>query len=517
MPSASSPAAMMPQAEPRRPTTPAGRPRRRCARAPAPPRPAPPRSPRAATARRRDPRSARRRAPGARAACRHSGRRLREERRREVFGVRVGAGPRQPTVGSAISRRIAGSAAASWSRPGAAARPAAGRIAACPRSLRHAATCRARRPGGVELRPAQAIRILGGESLGDGALRPFEPAQRRLPPRPLGPGRRASAPRGPRPSRRARRRASRRRARCASRAARRCRGLPAGHAVHPLGAGPGLAGAAPAEHEPGVPGGGLVGRALMRAAVSDEGLIKELPRRRRQRREELRQAPLARETPHIGVQGPPGERWPRRRWQVRVGGHAGKNPPAGAWSGSILMVWIVRARSWTLACGSRLASASRMARARASSARRRSVRLSRPPPASAACSAAASSGAKAAGGSSPSWTSWRSRCAVLRWHSRISARSSVLPPAWHSRIAALRFLRGIGLRCSASGGHVQPSVRFQYPMVGAGTPYGRADLLVGHGGSLAEQSGLRLRLVGMSLRHRVVPSRGARRAGGRGA
>jgi hypothetical protein len=29
---------------------------------------------------------------------------------------------------------------------------------------------------------------------------------------------------------------------------------------------------------------------------------------------------------------------------------------------------------------------------------------------------------------------------------------------------------GGGLRCSASGGRVQPSVRFQWPMVGAGTP-----------------------------------------------
>ena len=38
---------------------------------------------------------------------------------------------------------------------------------------------------------------------------------------------------------------------------------PARHAVDPLGAGAGLAGAAPAEHEPGVPGGGLVGRNLM--------------------------------------------------------------------------------------------------------------------------------------------------------------------------------------------------------------------------------------------------------------
>jgi hypothetical protein len=40
-------------------------------------------------------------------------------------------------------------------------------------------------PGGVELRPAQRVRVLGGKGHRDGAARPFEPPTRRRPGRPL--------------------------------------------------------------------------------------------------------------------------------------------------------------------------------------------------------------------------------------------------------------------------------------------------------------------------------------------
>ena len=74
-------------------------------------------------------------------------------------------------------------------------------------------------------------------------------------------------------------------------------------------------------------------------------------------------------------------------------------------------------------------------------------------------------------------------------------------------------------------GRTRPALR-ALPMADGGSRNadGRADLLVGHDGGLAEHPGLRFRLVGMAPRHRLLRSRGqgaaheknrpARRAGG---
>ncbi len=109
-------------------------------------------------------------------------------------------------------------------------------------------------PGGVELRPAQGFRLLGGERLRHRAVRPFQQPARGDPGRPL------RARRDPQ------------QARCAldhhlahvvlACADQRDAAMPAGREgrrrmrqrPHPFGTEPGLAGAAPAEHQPGGPG-----------------------------------------------------------------------------------------------------------------------------------------------------------------------------------------------------------------------------------------------------------------------
>ena len=109
------------------------------------------------------------------------------------------------------------------------------------------------RPGGLELRPAERIGVLGREGVGDGAGRPFEAAQRRLPARPLARRRHGEKPRGP---------ADHDVAHVGKRLAdkrdapdpRLLRARVAGdHVADPFGPGAGLAGAASAEEEPGCP------------------------------------------------------------------------------------------------------------------------------------------------------------------------------------------------------------------------------------------------------------------------
>ncbi len=116
-------------------------------------------------------------------------------------------------------------------------------------------------PGGVELRPAQLFRVFGRERLRHRAVRPFQPPPRRDPDRPLGARRHPQQPRRaldhhlahvvlafaderdvPMPARR-------HKAACRARRA------------HPFGAEPRLAGAAPAQHQPGGPGAAVVGGA----------------------------------------------------------------------------------------------------------------------------------------------------------------------------------------------------------------------------------------------------------------
>ena len=116
-------------------------------------------------------------------------------------------------------------------------------------------------PGGLELRPAQRIRILGREHMRDGAVSPFELAQRRRPGRAL--ARLVDLEQAGRALDHDVARGSEGLADERD-AAHRLMGQPAeagGEAHHPFGAGPRLAGAAPAEDEPGRP---VVARALGR-------------------------------------------------------------------------------------------------------------------------------------------------------------------------------------------------------------------------------------------------------------
>ena len=203
-------------------------------------------------------------APEPRAAV---GRRdLRQEPRREVAGIVGGRRRRRHDAGRVDEppdqrdrprRRRDGLA-----RAVAQAQPELQHV---PGLLRVAPLAELVRPGGLELRPAQAIRVLGREGVRDGARRPFEPAQRRLPLRPLGCGRDREEPGRAVDHHVAHVGHGLADERDAPDALRRDAAKPADEARHPRGAGARLAGAAPAEEEPGVPG-----RVLVRAA-SDAG------------------------------------------------------------------------------------------------------------------------------------------------------------------------------------------------------------------------------------------------------
>ena len=128
-------------------------------------------------------------------------------------------------------------------------------------------------PGGGELRPAQALRILRGEGERDRAVRQFEPPLRSDPARTFArPQSRLSSPDSPFTI------TSRTSAIVSPTSAMRSTALPARDACaehqrpHPFGAGARLAGAAAAEHQPGRPvagGGSWSGRAVLtRAAMS---------------------------------------------------------------------------------------------------------------------------------------------------------------------------------------------------------------------------------------------------------
>ena len=249
------PAATMPQASGVRPPAPAGRPPPRSASAPAR------RGPRRLDHRPRPqralggPRRSRRRAPAGRAACRRSAPSPPRGTRRQVAPVgAVAARASRRSPGSAISRLQQRRSAAAWSST-----TARGRAPSRSAELQHvpgvASAWRHLRelvaPGGVELRPAQALGVLGGEDLRDRAVRPDQPPARRLP---VAAGRGGDARRGARtrlrPSPRARRRRSRRPGR-SGRPARPRMVRPERHGAHPFGAGARLAGAAAAEDQPG--------------------------------------------------------------------------------------------------------------------------------------------------------------------------------------------------------------------------------------------------------------------------
>ena len=140
-------------------------------------------------------------------------------------------------------------------------------------------------PGGVELRPAQAVGVLGREEVGDRAVAPHQAAPAGLGARPVGFGERQDpgcafdhdvAHVG-------QRFADQRQPAVANAG----KGRQAAHQpVHPFGSQPGLAGAAAAEHQPGGPGAEqrvLIGAGLFEPGAGDEfGLGGgEMPRRPR--------------------------------------------------------------------------------------------------------------------------------------------------------------------------------------------------------------------------------------------
>ena len=185
-------------------------------------------------------------------------------------------------------------------------------------------------PGGIELRPAQAFGVLGRERLRDRPVRPLQEPARRGPDRPLGARRDPQQPRNSldhhlahvvlaladqrdaaMPARGVGRRAVRERA-------------------HPLGAEPGLAGAAAAEDEPGGPRTAVVGggrRLLMR--MREHGEILSDPRPPAQARNLLEHGQAQsglRRTRQCGAQGRDGTRRCRGACRHR---HRNLHPAAG--------------------------------------------------------------------------------------------------------------------------------------------------------------------------------------------
>ena len=162
-------------------------------------------------------------------------------------------------------------------------------------------------PGRVELRPAQALRILGRERLRDRAVRPFQPPPRRR----STPAARARGASAQQPGRALdhhlahvvlgladQRDAAVRRVRVRRQAERQ--------RAHELRAEPRLAGAAPAEREPRGPRAAVVGgrrRLLMRMRERDEVAVERHPpaqvRHLRQRRPAV---PACEEQPQCGAQ-----------------------------------------------------------------------------------------------------------------------------------------------------------------------------------------------------------------------
>ena len=188
---------MMPHASELPSPSPADRRRRRCAAAPGASRTRAPRSSRAATARPPRRRRSRRRAPAGRAPCRHS---AAPSRRRSV-GARFAAL-------SAVRARVVTVPASAMHRLQQRDRPRRGgdhrraaraepqrRTAACPRCVSGCAPLgELVAPGGVELRPAQAVGILGREHLRDRAVGPDQLPLRGLEVRPFAGGCTASRP-----------------------------------------------------------------------------------------------------------------------------------------------------------------------------------------------------------------------------------------------------------------------------------------------------------------------------------
>ena len=126
-------------------------------------------------------------------------------------------------------------------------------------------------PGGVELRPAQAVGIVGGEQLRDGAVGPGELVAGDLEVRALG-GRVDRQQAGQALDHHAAHLADGLAdQRDAARALQRIRRAQ-GAGTHPLGTGAGLAGAAAAEHEPGAPGGAGCGRGRCELIVARPAL-----------------------------------------------------------------------------------------------------------------------------------------------------------------------------------------------------------------------------------------------------
>ena len=187
---------------------------------------------------------------------------LREERRREVCGVvgraRLGRhDPRrvdQPADQRDAPRRGGDGLARTRAEPQPELQHVPGLVGVAPFAELVA-------PRRLELRPAQRVGVLGREGVGERAVSPFEPAQSGLPLRTLARGRHRAQAGRPVDHHVAHVGKSLADQRDAPDRPRRNADNPADQPRDPFGAGPRLAGAAPAEDEPGRP---VVARALGR-------------------------------------------------------------------------------------------------------------------------------------------------------------------------------------------------------------------------------------------------------------
>ena len=141
-------------------------------------------------------------------------------------------------------------------------------------------------PGRVKLRAAQAFRVLGRERLRHRAVRPFEPSPRRHPERPFVARRDAQQAGHALDHHLAHVVLALADERNVPVASLRIRRAPERERVHPFGAEPCLAGAAPAEHQPGGPGLAVVGEGRRLLVFMAEGgeVVTRFPSRRFRKR-----------------------------------------------------------------------------------------------------------------------------------------------------------------------------------------------------------------------------------------
>ena len=175
-------------------------------------------------------------------------------------------------------------------------------------------------PGGVELRAPELLGILRREGVGDRAVLPFQPPARRGPLRALGArgdGEQAARPLDHHLAHVVLGLAHQRDVHVPLRGVRRVSG---DLRAHPFGAQPRLAGAAPAQHQPGGPGAAVArmgARDLVRQRQRDEVTREEHQVARRQRRQQRLRPACLRSTPQCAAQARHGRHRDRRAGRHR--------------------------------------------------------------------------------------------------------------------------------------------------------------------------------------------------------